>query len=440
MKKIRNRSIFALIIAGAMVLGMLFFIIRLWNKGGDWVMLPANRDLFYEGVFDKGTVTDRNGVVLASTGEGVRGYAEDGLTRTACLHAVGDYAGFIGTGALTAFREKLSGYDFINGAASLSGNGETVALTIDSELNKAAYSALNGRRGAVLVTDYRTGEILCDVSSPAYDPNFEIDVTDSRYEGVYLNRALSSPYVPGSVFKIVTLTAAVENIEDLSSRSFNCAGSVTVGGELINCTGVHGNQSIEDAFANSCNCAFSELAQELGGELLAEYAEKLGLTEALEFSGIPVAEGRFDAAPKGSGTLSWSAIGQSTDLVTPYAMVRLVGAIANGGTVQEPTILMKRSGGSTELLDSDTADRLSEMMNYNVAHSYGESLVPNATLHAKTGTAEVGDGSSHAWFVGFISGASEDLAFAVIVENGGGGLASAAPVAASVINAAIQGD
>lgn len=438
MRKIRNRSVFALIIAGAMVLGMLFFIVRLWNNGGDWVMLPANRDLFYEGVFDKGTVTDRNGVVLASAGDGARGYAEDELTRTSCLHVVGDYAGFIGTGALTAFREKLSGYDFVNGAASLSGNGETVELTIDSELNRAAYSALNGRRGAVIVTDYSTGEILCMVSSPAYDPNFEIDQTDSRYEGVFLNRAISSPYVPGSVFKIVTMTAAIDNIEDLSSRSFNCAGSVIVGGEQINCTGYHGEQSIEEAFANSCNCAFSELAQELGGEVLAEYAEKLGITGELEFNGIPVAEGRFDTADRDSGTLSWSGIGQSTDLVTPYAMVRLAGAIANGGTVKEPTILTKESGRSTELLDMDTAERLSEMMNYNVVHSYGESLVPNATLHAKTGTAEVGDGSSHAWFVGFVSGASKDLAFAVIVENGGGGLTSAAPVAASVINAALQ--
>lgn len=439
MKKIRNRSFFAILIAAAMVWGLCAFVFRLWYHGGDWAMLPANQQVFYQGVLNVGTVTDRNGVVLASAGDGVYRYAEDELTRKACLHTVGDYSGFIGTGALTVFKKEITGYDFVNGANSLEGARE-LALTIDSELNRTAYTALNGRRGAVVVIDYETGEILCTVSSPSYDPNTAIDSSASEYEGVYINRALSSAYPPGSVFKIVTLAAAIENISGLHERSFYCGGSVTVGGETINCTGTHGSQTIEQAFANSCNCAFSELSQELGGEVLAEYAKALGLTEPLSVSGIETAAGRFDIEPDGSADLSWSGIGQDKDLVTALAMARLAGAIANGGEIREPSLIKGSHGDRAEVLSADTAERLSEMMNYNVAYSYGESLIPNAVLHAKTGTAEVGDGSSHGWFVGFITGADRPLAFAVVVEQGGSGLGSAAPVAAQVINAALSGE
>lgn len=440
MKKIRNRSFFAMLIAAAMVFGLGAFVFRLWYNGGDWAMLPANQQIFYQGVLNMGTLTDRNGIILASAGEGVYRYAEDELTRAACLHTVGDYGGFIGTGALTVFRKELTGYDFVNGANSLEGTDKKLSLTIDSKLNRTAYAALNGRRGAVVVTDYETGEILCMVSSPSYDPNTVIDSSAGQYEGVYINRAISSAYPPGSVFKIVTLAAAIENIPDFYERSFYCGGSVTVGGEVINCTGTHGSQTIEQAFANSCNCAFSELSQELGGEVLEKYARALGLMDALSVSGIETAAGRFDIEPDGSADLSWSGIGQNTDLVTPLAMARLAGAVAEGGVVREPSLIKGSRGDKAEILSADTAERLSEMMNYNVAYSYGENLIPNAVLHAKTGTAEVGDGSSHGWFVGFITGADRPLAFAVVVEQGGSGIGSAAPVAAQVINAALAGE
>lgn len=438
MKKIRNRSFFALILAAAMVFGLGTFVYRYWTMGEQWALMPANKAVFYQGVLDTGEVTDRNGLLLARAKDGVFSYAQDDLTREACLHATGDYGAYIGTGALSIFQKQLSGWDPVNGAVTFGDRGGSVKLSIDARLNRAAYQALAGRRGAVVVTNYETGEILCMVSCPSYDPQLGADLSDPNMEGVYINRALRAVYVPGSVFKTVTLAAAIENIPDLFERRFSCQGSENIGGDTVNCSGVHGDQNIEEAYANSCNCAFSRLAQELGGELLRQYALDLGLVEPFYVSGIETAEGRFDVAAADTGDLSWSAIGQHNDLTSPIAMARLSGAIANGGMAAEPVLLKGKDGGEIQLLSEETALRLSEMMNYNFALAYGGQPLPNTVLHGKTGTAEVGDGSSHGWFTGFVSEGKLPLAFAVVVENGGSGLKSAAPVALAVLKAALE--
>ena len=142
MKKIKNRAYFAILIALALVLGLCVYAGRLLADGKDWVMLRANQSVFNEGVLDTGKVTDRNGVLLASAGNGVFSYAEDETVRRACFHAVGDFNGNIGTGAISAFDYKLAGYDLIDGVASVSGNGGKIKLSIDSALNAAAYKAL----------------------------------------------------------------------------------------------------------------------------------------------------------------------------------------------------------------------------------------------------------------------------------------------------------
>lgn len=272
------------------------------------------------------------------------------------------------------------------------------------------------------------------VSSPAYDPE---EGADEAVEGVYLNRCLQSAYTPGSVFKLVTLAAAIENIPDLRERSFSCSRYMDVNGVQIVCGGNHGSQTIEEALAHSCNCAFGTLALELGPETLAEYAARLGLSGSLALDGIVTAAGRYDAAPAGSADLAWSGIGQYTDLVTPYAMARLCAAIGAGGELREPTLLKGGDNGRTRLLDADTAAQLSEMMNYTVAGYYGRDRFPGLEVCAKSGTAEVGGGASHAWFAGFLQEGAP-LAFAVVLERGGGGLAKAGPVANTVLQKASE--
>lgn len=436
MKKVKKRAYSAFLIAVVLLAGMMTYVVRYITDGENWATFSGNEGVYESGKISVGTVTDRNGVTLSKADENGRLYSTDGKVRVSTLHALGDYEGFIGTGVLTQFSGRLTGYSAIGGLTS---GGAELTLTIDSELCITAYDALAGRRGAVLVMDYETGEIICMVSAPSYDPTVGFDEADSAYTGAYINRCISSVYTPGSVFKIVTLAAALENISDIYEREFSCAGSFSVGGSTVTCAGIHGVQTIEQAFANSCNCAFGQLSLELGGETLAEYAEKLGLTESLSLSGIETAPGFFEASPDDTPALAWSGIGQHTDLVSPFAMLRLVSAAANGGEAAEPTLLLGEGGGSEKVLQKETAEKISEMMNYNVAYSYGgEWSFPGLNVSAKSGTAEVGDGNEHSWFAGFLNDAEHPYAFAVIIEHGGGGLRNAGAVANTVLQAATK--
>ena len=242
------------------------------------------------------------------------------------------------------------------------------------------------------------------------------------------------------MFKLVTLAAAIDNIPDLFERSLWCEGEMIVDGALLTCTGNHGSQTIEQALANSCNCAFGTLALELGPEIMAEYAEKLGITAPLTLDGMDVLPGSFTKGEEGSVGLAWSGVGQYEDLVCPYAMVRYVSAIANGGSVYEPTLLGHGTlDKQTELLSASTAQKISEMMNYNVQNAYGSWVFGGLNVSAKTGTAEVGDGTSHAWITGFLNDPEHPYAFVVILEHAGGGLANAGPVANAVLQAAVSG-
>ena len=435
MKKLQRRAYSALVVALCLLIGMGVYVWRFATQSRDWAGFSANEAVYRNGRVITGTITDRNGRVLASVADGKRVFSDDALLRTACVHAVGDREGNIGTGALRLFAEELSGYNPVTGLAP---EGGTVTLSIDAALSAEALRALGDRRGAVAVMDYSTGELLCLVSTPAFDPDVGIDETDPRFDGAYLNRCISAAYTPGSVFKLLTLTAALETIPDLYERRFDCAGSVLVDGNTVSCTGVHGSQTIEQALANSCNCAFAQLALELGGETLSRYASSLGLSGHLALNGAVTTPGRVDAFPDDSADLAWSGVGQATDLVCPLAMLRFTAAIANGGASAAPTLLHGAWSGKTALLAPKTAEQLKSMMNYNVAAAYGAGNFPGLKLCAKSGTAEVGDGTSHAWFTGFLDDAAHPYAFVVLIENGGGGARNAGPVANTVLQKAIQ--
>ncbi len=426
MKKVKRRATAALLIAALLVVGLAVYLVRLADDGGAWAS-------YFSGGTPGGTILDRNGVVLYSSDEDGYSFAEDWSTRVSCYHLLGDPNGNVRTGALRQFRDRLAGYSFVEGATS----GKTISLSVDSPLNVTAYSALAGRNGAVMLMDYTTGEVLCMVSSPGDDPE---NPSSEPADGTYLNKCLSSSFTPGSVFKLVTLAAAIDNIPDLFERSLWCEGEMIVDGALLTCTGNHGSQTIEQALANSCNCAFGTLALELGPELMAEYAEKLGMTASLQLDGMDVLPGSFTKGEAGSVGLAWSGVGQYEDLVCPYAMLRYVSAIANGGSVYEPTLLGHGSlDRETELLSAETAQRIAEMMNYNVQNAYGSWVFPGLDVSAKTGTAEVGDGTSHAWMTGFLNDPAHPYAFVVILEHAGGGLANAGPVANAVLQSAVSG-
>lgn len=447
MKRVKHRSMAVIVLALALVAGLVLYIVKFALTGEKWASSHINQGVYSGGSMVLGVVTDRNGEVLASASDGKRTFAADETLRRATLHAVGDKAGNIGTGALRTMVPELIGYSPITGTYSLNGEGGTAKLALDASLNIAAYKALAGRSGAVIIINYETGEIVCNVSTPTFDPEnpSEVDPDSPSYAGVFLNRAISSSYTPGSSFKLLTAAAAIEKIPDIETRTFECTGSLEVGDGVVTCTSRHGELGFDDALAKSCNITFARLALELGADTMSEYAKKCGLTEPLEIDGIKTATGKYEVAEGGEFELAWSGAGQSKNLCSPVAMARFAAGIAGGGSVpkltfEEVSRVSGLFGVSTErLISAKAAEKLGKMMENNVEMTYGTSSFPNLLLRAKSGTAEVGQGTEpHAWFVGYIENEGTPYAFAVIVENGGSGQTAAGSVANKVLQEAIR--
>ena len=454
MKKIERRAVVCGILALLLAAGLGIFLVKYLLYSGDWVSSPFNRHLYdTSGQLVVGSVLDRDGDVLSAGENGKRTYYDNETVRKATLHAVGDLQGSIGTGALNAFADKLTGYDLLNGAFGAD-QGAELHLTIDARYNYEAYQALNGHAGTVAVYNYKTGEILCMVSAPSYDPlNVPKDIeTNDRYKGAYLNRFLSSTFTPGSVYKAVTLAAALEQLPNIEDRSWTCTGSIQVGDETIVCSGTHGEQHIGDAFANSCNVAFAQMAEELGADTLKKYTEKAGLTDSYSVNGLPTAKGTFDFNGITAGQLGWAGVGQYKDKVNPYSLMVYMGAVANGGRAAKPYLIQKTvsplgipslphvTTKTGTLISDRTASKLADMMAANVEKTYGARRFPNMDICAKSGTAEVGEGKTpHAWFAGFLRNEDAPYAFVVLVENGGGGSSVAGTVAGKVLNIMVNG-
>lgn len=448
MKKLRGRTWFVLLFALLLTAGMVVLMVMYVNDGSQWVTFRANKHVYSDGRMASGSITDRNGVLLFD-GE-TDTYAEDQTIRTATLHAVGDEYGNIVTGGKVLFSQYLAAFNPITGVGE---DGNTVALSIDAELNALAYEALGGKRGTVAVYNYETGQILCMVSSPTFDPYDSeavlaaVNEGDSKYDSVYLNRFLSSTFTPGSVFKVVTAAAAIEQLDALNSFTYTCTGQLEIGGDLVTCPSVHGTQDLASALANSCNCAFGQLAMELGGDVLEEYAQKAGLLDSLSFDGVTSAKGSYTVTSTPID-LAWSGVGQYTDLVNPCSMMVLMGCIAGEGSARTPTLLRSvtsplglpaaiKTGSDTSIgWDTNTCIALKKLMRSNVTDHYGQEQFGDLAVCAKSGTAEVGSSQDpHAWFAGFVDDPDNPYAFVVMVENGGWGSQTAGSIAAKVLNA-----
>ena len=433
MKKITRRAFSVLLLAALVIVGLTAYVLRYIDHGADWA-LYFNR--LNSG--SSGELLDRNGVVLASFSANENLYASDSLTRTANYHVTGDYWGRTSTGILSTYWNKMQGFSLLTGTTR--STAATTRLYIDAGLNNTAYAALNGQNGCVLVVNYKTGELVCMVSAPAIDP---ADPDAVPGEGAFINRALSSTFVPGSIFKLVTAAAAIETVPNIEDRRFYCEGKGSIAGVEINCSGEHYTQTFEQALANSCNVAFSKIATLVGQDNMVKYVRGFGLIDPHRLGDIPTAAGSYPLDFVGDPELGWSGIGQSTDLVNPYAMLCFVSAIANNGVLVEPTMIQ---GGKppvkSRFMSAGTADKLKQMMAFNVSYAYdGDFRFTGLKLCAKTGTAELGgDLTSHAWFVGFLDDEEHPYAFVVLVEHGGGGLSVASPIAYRVLKHCMQID
>ena len=427
--------------------GMAFFLWEYVTQAQKWVASTGSPHLYNNSNIGCGTIVDRSGTVLLDIST-ERSYAEDKTTRKSTLHWLGDRKGFISAAAVSNYADEMAGYDRINGVYAAAGEAGHAELTLSARVQNTALEALDGRKGTVAVYNYKTGEILCAVTGPTFDPDnvpdIEADETGA-YNGVYLNRFVQSAYVPGSIFKIVTVAAALENIPDIEDQSFRCNGKMEYGTEAVTCETAHGTQSLERAFANSCNCAFAQIAEQLGKTNMVNAVKKYELTQSLSFDGITTAKGNYNVEDTAMVTFAWSCIGQHSDLVNPARFMTFMGAIANGGSAMEPYLMAKvENGGETtyeadpkstgRLMSRDTADAVKAYMRKNTELVYGDWNFPGLKVCAKSGTSQLGGGQkSNAMFAGFVDSEAYPLAFMVVVENGGYGSHTCVPILSKVL-------
>lgn len=448
MNRIAGRAWIVLLVAMLLIAGLTFFLCEYVAKAGDWVVFSGSPHVYNGENINCGVITDRDDMILLDMRD-VRSYSDDSALRSATVHWLGDRVGSVYAPALSHYSAQIAGFDYLNGVYSYGDQSAVTRLNLSAQVQLAALEALGSYKGTVAVYNYKTGELICAVTSPTFDPDNIPDVeqdNSGRYEGIYLNRFTQSTYTPGSIFKVVTTAAALEVIPDITQQTFECSGSYLIDGEKITCEGVHGTQDLKTAFCNSCNCAFAQLAQQLGGDTLERYVKQFGVTDSISFDGIETAAGSFEAADAAQINLAWSAVGQYNDQINPAAFLTFVGAIANDGKKTTPSLVGNISVGNTVTYESEaqtedrimsaaTAKLLQDYMCNNVSSKYGSDNFPGLTVGAKTGTAEVEGQRPNAMLTGFCSDSRYPLAFIVCVEDAGYGRTVCVPIASRVLAA-----
>ena len=430
-----------------LLVGMVFFLWEYVTEAHEWVAFSGSPHIYNNTNIGCGTIYDRSGETLLDITQ-ERAYSANANTRKSTLHWLGDRQGYINAAAVSAYAGEMAGFDLLNGVYAASGEGGTANLTLSARVQNTALEALGSRKGTVAVYNYKTGEILCAVSTPTYDPDNVPDIasdTSGTYDGVYVNRFLQSAYVPGSIFKSVTLAAALECVPDIEEQTFRCYGKLEYGTEAVTCETAHGTQNLQQAFANSCNCAFAQIAELVGKKNMVKFVDQFQITEPLSFDGITTAKGNYDISNTATVSFAWSCIGQHSDLVNPARFMTYMGAVANGGSAAEPYVMARVSNaGETtyeaqttktgRIMTQETADTVKAYMRNNVRNVYGDWNFPGLSVCAKSGTSELGGGQrSNAMFAGFVDSDEYPLAFMVVVENGGYGSHTCVPILSKVL-------
>ena len=435
------------------------------------------------------------GPIVLSTGGGASAVALDKATPTEQLKFLRTYPGGTAFAHVTGFASLVYGRTGIEQAQNdvLSGEsdnlfvrrlsdyvtgrkpeGGRVVLTLQQAAQRAAYNALQGKRGAVVALDPRTGAILAMVSTPSFDPARLSSHNEKSIRDYYrrlqddpadpmLNRAVSQTYPPGSTFKVVTSAAALSSGKltpgtripaprelDLPQTNRNLKN---FGGE--SCSDDK-TTTLADALRISCNTAFGQLGMTLGGDALREQAEKFGLGDGGLRVPLRVARSAFpdELSPPQEAQ---SAIGQYEVRTTPLQMAMVAAGVANGGEIMTPylvrevqapdlsTLSQTRPELYKRAVSQDVADQLTAMMQQVVANGTARSAqIPGVAVAGKTGTAQHAEGQApHAWFIAFAPARDPQVAIAVLVEEGGSagseatGGRVAAPIARDVMRAVL---
>lgn len=448
MNRIMGRAKMLLLLILALAIGTGSFVFEYLTKAGDWVLSPGSPHIYQSGNIGCGTVADRDGILLLDLKDD-REYASNLLLRQSIIHWLGDRQGNISAPALPHYASFIAGHDLFNGVYAYGGTGGIVNMSLSAKLQIAAMEAIGDYKGTLAIYNYKTGEILCAVTTPNYDPDNVPDFSANNsgaYDGVYVNRFTQSTYIPGSIFKVVTIAAVLEGKPEIQEMTFECTGIVEYGIDKVTCERKHGKLSFRDAFAQSCNCAFAAIANALGGDTLEQYAKQFGVLDSISFDGIKTAAGNLEAAGKADVLVAWSAIGQHMDQVNPCAYLTFIGAIANDGIALQPHIVNSVKVGNSvtydasvkergRIMSASTAKAMQSYLRYNVTSYYGADIFPeNMTVCAKSGTAQVGgEKKPNACFTGFLTDPEYPLAFIAIMEDGGYGRQICVPILNQVL-------
>ncbi len=433
-------------------------------KSEDFINSPYNKrqDSFVERVI-RGQIRSADGKILAQTNIDGKGN-ESRYYPFANLYA--HVVGFSTNGKAglesTMNFNLLRSHDFIlertvNEIKGEKNVGDNVITTLNSALQEAAYNALGGNDGAVIVMEPSTGKILAMVSKPDFNPNTiaadweRITAADSK-GSVLVNRAAQGLYPPGSTFKILTTLEYIHENNRYEDYHYTCSGSTAVSNTTIHCYGnlVHGEQDLKAAFANSCNSAYADIGLGLDKTKFSELCDSLLFNQALP-GNIGANKSSFTLNKNsGDGLAMQTAIGQGETLVTPYHMALLVSAIANDGVLMRPYLVdhTENQEGTVvksyepsvyrELFAKEEAALLADYMKYVVTNGTGAKLNGQSyTAAGKTGSAEFSDNKSesHSWFVGFAHREDKtDIAVAVIAEKAGTGSQVAVPAAKAIFD------
>jgi penicillin-binding protein A len=455
---------------------------------------PANPRVAEERQFEpRGRILDRNGQLLAvsePTSDGMRRrYAKPSL-----VHTIGFFSPRFGeTNLEQAFDAELRGAHTPSAwerlTASLihrSPQPPDLVLTVDSRIHDAAVAALGNANAAIVVLDPHSGAVLAMASKPFFDPNAsdeQIAAVQNDPAQPLFNRALQATYVPGSTFKTVTAAAAIDSgLVDLNAP-FLCTTAVKIGSYSVDCRNSQHvpRLTYKQAFAWSSNRVFGLTGLLLGfagpinpwlddkpsgpypwtqpgatirasAERLEDYAHRFGFERSLPFDlAVTPSHVKRQQTEWTPELLLQTAFGQGELEATPMQMALLAATVANGGRVPTPYLSSEVVSGDAHrqlhepgeffsiAMSDSTAKTLVSFFVEGVENGYAaKAAIPGVKVGGKTGTAEVGDGTSHSWFIGFAPSDSPRVAIAVIMEHQGSGSDFATPAAQQVLRVALD--
>ena len=416
----------------------------------------------YDRAVGKNLIKNNNAYIIQAAAR----YSEDQPAEHFIGYAnKGDQAGAAGLELM--FDKQLSGLDRrVYAAADVKGNiltgrgliivseagrdsyvAEGIRTTIDKDLQQEVESVISDvtEDCAVVVLEAETGGIAAMACTPGFDPD-NVDDIITQNDDVLINKATQGAYPPGSVFKIVTAAAALEDGVELD-RTYYCSGYAELDGMRIKCdTGGdsgHGTIGFDDAMAQSCNSYFVQLGADIGSDKIIEMAESMGLGKKV-LDGYPQeSEGHLmTEAERAGNAIGNLSIGQGETLMTPVQVASMTNILANGGIDKGVHILMGEQQDEERVMSEDTAAAIRLMMEHAAETGTGAALGlvkedGKAAAAVKTGTAEYGTSDqmySHGWITGFAPCEDPEYVITVFVEGGGSGSASAGPVLKAIVD------